>query len=228
MPQVHQQGNLVEFEDPLTKLWWQHLQSNPIPDGQVALFILRWIAADTGEDPSAVQGALWLDIKRMYMEYPQIRRIYGILYDTKTWVPIFEQLGFFRLETDLILDGKVYGSVVNDFGPQLVPGWMAGLVDTQLGIERPVMLDTDAHELIIDQQRLALTPLEFSLMCYLAEHEGKAIARDELLNQVWGYDYDGGSNVVDAMVRSLRKKLDEYAECIETVTGVGYRLRWPN
>ena len=62
---------------------------------------------------------------------------------------------------------------------------------------------------------------------YLFEREGKAVSRTELLNEVWGYDYEGGSNVVDAMVHSLRKKLGEQGSAIETVTGVGYRFRQP-
>lgn len=224
---VYQDTDPIHFDDALTLTWWQHLQSNPMPEDQLAFFVLRWIAKETGEDPSAVQGALWLDIKRMYMEHPQTRRIYGLLYDTQTWIPIFQQLGFKRLDSDITLDAKIYGAIVNDFGPQLVPGWMAGLVDTQLGIKRPVSLDKEAHELIVDDHRIGLTPLELSLMCHLSEQEGKAVSRNELLNRVWGYDYDGGSNVVDAMVRSLRKKMGDYAACIETVTGVGYRLRLP-
>jgi len=116
--------------------------------------------------------------------------------------------------------------MMNDFGPQLVPGWMAGLVDAQLGITPPLILDVEAHQLVVDNKPIELTPLEFSLMHYLMQHEGKAVSRDELLNVVWGYDYDGGSNVVDAMVRSLRKKLGDHAKCIETVASIGYRLRW--
>jgi DNA-binding response OmpR family regulator len=50
------------------------------------------------------------------------------------------------------------------------------------------------------------------------------VTRVDLLEEVWGYEYDGGSNVVDSIVRSLRKKLGDYAAAIETVTGVGYRF----
>jgi hypothetical protein len=220
-------GDRDEFDDPFTSRYWQHLQANPIPDNQLVLFVLRWIAKATGEDPSPVQGALWLDIKRMYMEYPQSRRIYGPLHDTATWLPIFGQLGFRDLNADVTLDGKTFACLVNDFGPQLVPGWLAGLVDAQFGIERRVVLDRDARELVIDARRVALSPLEFALIGHLSEHEGKAISRDELLDRVWGYEYKGGSNIVDAMVKSLRKKLGEFASCIETVSGLGYRLRWP-
>lgn len=227
MLQVYQDDDPSQYDDPMTRVWWQELQINPVADGHMVLFVLRWIAKDTGEEPSAVQGALWLDIKRTYMQYPQTRRLYGILHDTKTWMPIFAQLGFQRLDMNLTFDGKTFAALMNDFGPQLVPGWMAGLVDTQLGIERQIHLDKDAHELVLDGERIGLTRLELSLLSHLAENHGKAISRDELLNQVWGYDYDGGSNVVDAMVRSLRKKMGDHAACIETVSGVGYRLRWP-
>ena len=124
------------------------------------------------------------------------------------------------------MDGKPYKTMVNDFGPQLVPGWMAGLIDAQLGVTPPVVLDVEARALLVGNQRAGLTPLEFELMRYLIQNEEKAISRDELLNTVWGYEYTGGSNVVDGMVRSLRKKLGDYSDCIETVSGVGYKLHW--
>jgi DNA-binding response OmpR family regulator len=62
-------------------------------------------------------------------------------------------------------------------------------------------------------------------MAYLCDNEGKAVARTDLLDEVWGYKVDVGSNVVDARILSLRKKLGQRAGMIETVTGVGYRLR---
>jgi DNA-binding winged helix-turn-helix (wHTH) protein len=112
--------------------------------------------------------------------------------------------------------------MVNDFGPQLVPGWLAGLVDTQLGLNRAAVFNIEARELILGDSHIGLTPLEFNLVQYLDKHERKAVSREELLNTVWGYDYDGGSNVMDVIVRSLRKKLGNQARAIETVAGVGY------
>ena len=225
MFQVEQLTSRLHFDDPITRLLWDHLQANPIPEKQSALFSLSCLTAETGEECSPVRGSLWLDYKRTYMEYPQTRRIYTVA-QTKTWFPLLERLGFRGLDFDLTLDGKPYNAMMNDFGPQLVPGWMAGLVDAQLGITPPLILDVEAHQLVVDNKPIELTPLEFSLMHYLMQHEGKAVSRDELLNVVWGYDYDGGSNVVDAMVRSLRKKLGDHAKCIETVASIGYRLRW--
>ena len=71
-------------------------------------------------------------------------------------------------------------------------------------------------------ERVALTPLEFGLFNHLREREGKAVSRPELLREVWGTDYAGGSNVVDAVVRSLRRKLGAPASVVETVRGSGY------
>ena len=73
--------------------------------------------------------------------------------------------------------------------------------------------------------RIGLTPLEYGVMAYLCDNEGKAVARTDLLDEVWGYQVDVGSNVVDARILSLRKKLGQRASMIETVSGVGYRLR---
>lgn len=225
MLKVQPLGDGVQFKDSITRAWWQHLQTYPIPERQLALFNLSILDAETGFAPSAVQGSLWLDVKRTYMEYPQTRRVYTVFQRPEIWTPVLESLGFSELEPAQ-LDGKQHTTMVNDFGPQLVPGWMAGLVDAQLGVTPPVVLDVEARALRMGSSRAGLTPLEFELMRYLIQNEEKAISRDELLNSVWGYEYTGGSNVVDGMVRSLRKKLGEYSDCIETVSGVGYKLRW--
>lgn len=215
----------AQFKDSITRTWWQHLQANPIPERQLALFNLTSLDAETGEANSAVQGSLWLDTKRTYMEYPQTRRVYTTFQNAEIWTSVLESLGFSELDPAQ-LDGKWYTTMVNDFGPQLVPGWMAGLVDAQLGVTPPVVLDVESRVLMVGNKRAALTRLEFELMRYLIQNEEKVISRDELLNSVWGYAYTGGSNVVDGMVRSLRKKLGDYSDCIETVSGVGYKLCW--
>ena len=111
-----------------------------------------------------------------------------------------------------------------DFGPASVDGWLTGLVAVELGVGEGDILDVAARQLVLDERRIGLTPLEFDVMHYLTEREGTAVSRTELLADVWGYDYDGGSNVVDVVVRSLRKKLGERAALIETVRGTGYRL----
>ena len=68
-----------------------------------------------------------------------------------------------------------------------------------------------------------LTAREFSLVDTLMRHLGQVLSRQQLLDHVWGYDLDPGSNVVDVYIRYLRQKLGD--NVIETVRGMGYRLR---
>ena len=70
-----------------------------------------------------------------------------------------------------------------------------------------------------------LTLKEFELLVYLMENQSRVVTRDELLNQVWGYEYDGETRTLDMHIRTLRQKLGEKGSyCIKTVRGVGYRL----
>ena len=79
-------------------------------------------------------------------------------------------------------------------------------------------------ELLLDGERIALTPLEFAVMEPPARQAREG--RDtRLWRDVWGYGYEGGSNVVDSVVRSLRTRLCSHASSIETVRGFGYRSR---
>jgi DNA-binding response OmpR family regulator len=114
---------------------------------------------------------------------------------------------------------------VLDFGPGSVDGWLAALAAAELGIEQASLLDAEARELVVDGARVALTPLEFGVIKFLSDREGRAVSRAELLQNVWDTDYFGGSNVVDTVVRGLRRKLGRHGGRVETVTGVGYRFR---
>lgn len=124
----------------------------------------------------------------------------------------------------MILDGRGYASVALDFGPGSVDGWLARLVAGELGLDDDRPLDANAREVRVGGRRVALTPLEFGVLSRLDAVEGRTVARAELLQEVWGYQFTGGSNVVDAAVRSLRHKLGDAAVLVETVRGVGYRV----
>lgn len=70
-----------------------------------------------------------------------------------------------------------------------------------------------------------LTLKEFELLVYLLENQSRVVTRDELLNQIWGYEYDGETRTLDMHIRTLRQKLGgEGGSCIKTVRGVGYRI----
>lgn len=87
-----------------------------------------------------------------------------------------------------------------------------------------VSLDADAHTVTAGGQRITLTYKEFELLRLFMVHPGTAFTREQLMEQVWGTDYCGETRTVDMHIRTLRQKLGEYGEMIETVRGVGYRL----
>ena len=214
-------------EDPVTASWARHLREHPVPRGQLALGLRRWLDTEHGERPCASQGACWIDTKRTYMALrPALRRMYVTVADPGTYWPVVERLGFRPISDQGVrLDDTEYVTVVLDFGPGSVDGWLAGLAAAELGLTDDPPLDEEARELTVAGVRTALTPLEFSLFSHLREREGRTVSRTELLHEVWSTDYAGGSNVVDAVVRSLRGKLGPGAAAIETVRGSGYRLR---
>lgn len=88
----------------------------------------------------------------------------------------------------------------------------------------PIRMDTDKHEVSVNGRQITLTLKEFNLLKMLLKHPGSVLTRDQLLSEIWGYDFDGETRTVDVHVRTLRQKLGEAGDEIETVRGVGYRI----
>jgi len=88
----------------------------------------------------------------------------------------------------------------------------------------PVAINVETYQVTIGSRALDLTFKEFELLRFLAENPGRVFSRAKLLQEVWGYDFYGGTRTVDVHVRRLRSKLGpEHEQLIETVRGVGYR-----
>lgn len=86
-------------------------------------------------------------------------------------------------------------------------------------------VDLKAHRVEVDGEDTPLTATEFKLLVELIRNRGKVQTRDQLLDTVWGYHFEGYARTVDTHVRRLRQKLGPYSERIETVRGVGYRCK---
>ena len=86
-------------------------------------------------------------------------------------------------------------------------------------------VDLEAHRVVVDDKEIDLTATEFRLLTELIRTLGKVLTRDQLLDKVWGYQFDGYARTVDTHIRRLRQKIGSYADWIETVRGVGYRFR---
>lgn len=89
----------------------------------------------------------------------------------------------------------------------------------------PLVIDCGAHEVSVDGRLVQLTHQEFALLEFLVRNRGRVFSRQQLLERVWGVDYYGGSRTVDIHVRRLRMKLANAAQPLETVRGVGYKMR---
>lgn len=80
------------------------------------------------------------------------------------------------------------------------------------------------HEVFVKGEAVTLTKKEFDMLCYLLENKGMVLTRDQLLNQIWGYDFDGENRTVDVHIRTLRQKLGDCGTYIETIRGIGYKI----
>ena len=80
------------------------------------------------------------------------------------------------------------------------------------------------HLVTVNNEPITLTLKEYEVLCLLLKNSGTVLTRTQLLNQVWGYEFDGESRTVDVHIRTLRQKLKEAGEYVETIRGVGYRI----
>ena len=89
----------------------------------------------------------------------------------------------------------------------------------------PVVLDTKTSRVTVDDNQIKLTSLEFALLSYLMHHQGEIISRTDLTEHLYDQDFDRDSNTIEVFIGRLRKKLG--VDVIETIRGMGYRLKSP-
>lgn len=85
-------------------------------------------------------------------------------------------------------------------------------------------VDFTARLVYIDGQRIEMSPKEYDLFFYFVKNKGRAITREKLVTDVWGYDYYGDDRTLDTHIKLIRKSLGEYSRFIVTLRGVGYRF----
>lgn len=97
-------------------------------------------------------------------------------------------------------------------------------VETDKLVVEDMVIDYDARTVTINNERVQLSPKEYELLTYLAKNRGIALTREQLLQNVWGYDFFGDDRTLDTHIKLLRRNLGDYAKYIVTLRGVGYRF----
>lgn len=88
-----------------------------------------------------------------------------------------------------------------------------------------ISIDVEKHVVKVGDTEVKLTYKEFELLAMLMKHKEKVFGREEILEKIWGYDFDGENRTVDVHIRTLRTKLGEAGNIIETVRGIGYKIK---
>jgi hypothetical protein len=203
--------------DPLFAAWQAHLVANPV-DGEV-LFI-RQMSARSNEAHPAARTACILDLKRNYIERWGMARIYCCAFADDR--DLLHRLGFRPLEQPQT--GLPDTMVLEVPGGDMI-GWVSALIDAgPRGIAPVDNLDfaRDRREIIVQGRAIDLTPLEAQVLGELIDRSPAVVRREDLIERIWRRAYVG-SNVVDTVVRTLRRKLGPRRDCIQTVAKAGYR-----
>ena len=169
-------------------------------------------------------------------ELADARATCRMLHATGLGVPLLavvSESGLVALSADWGVDDVILASA----GPaeiearlRLVVGRLGAATSGDGGLIRAgeLTIDPDTYAAKLKGRPLDLTYKEFELLKFLAQHPGRVFTRDQLLREVWGYDYFGGTRTVDVHVRRLRAKLgSEYESMIGTVRQVGYKFVVP-
>ncbi len=89
-----------------------------------------------------------------------------------------------------------------------------------------LVIDDKAHDVYVNEEKIYLTPKEYDLLKYFVSNKNIALSREQLLTNVWGYDFYGDDRTIDTHVKTLRKNLGSYGEYIKTVRGIGYKFEY--
>ena len=89
-----------------------------------------------------------------------------------------------------------------------------------------LLLNDSAHEVTIEKKKINLTPKEYELLKYFMDNKNIALSREQLLTNIWGYDFYGDDRTVDTHVKTLRNNLGKYRDCITTIRKIGYKFEY--
>ena len=167
--------------------------------------------------------------KQLQIDYPELYEV--LHHDAKNKPdPTLEDEAYLR-QSELrmsILD-SVFRPIVLDFCKEddikYVNEETYGNVDKKLTFDK-LVINLDSYELFVDGKRMEVPPKEMELLYHLASSPNRVFTRNQLLDEVWGFDYFGDSRTVDVHIKRLREKLEGVSDnwSLKTVWGVGYKF----
>lgn len=121
--------------------------------------------------------------------------------------------------------------VTKPFSPKELVARVKAVIKRSIGEESiykfdGLVIDDKAHDVIIDGEKIYLTPKEYELLKYFVTNKNIALSREQLLTNVWGYDFYGNDRTIDTHVKTLRRNLNNYGDLIKTVRGIGYKFEY--
>lgn len=209
----------IAAADSLISGWRDHHRRDG-KGGQV--IFLRQLLAANGQDDAPERAACLLDLKRAYFERWDLSRVYTAASKRAIESPVYRRLGFRPLSEPA--DG-LPGSMVLELPATGLVGWISTLV----GVESPAASNSmlnfarDRREVTIGDAVYQLTRLEAEVLAMLIDRSPAVVTREDMISAIWKRVHVG-SNVVDTVIRSLRKKLGQAGPRIATVPKSGYRL----
>lgn len=124
--------------------------------------------------------------------------------------------------------------VVKPFSPKELMMRVTAILKRYLGdpnekvkdvyVYKGLKIDFTARKVFIDEEEIEMSPKEYVLLFYFVRNEGIALTREQLIHDVWGYDFYGDDRTLDTHIKLLRKSLKEYSGAVVTLRGVGYRF----
>jgi len=118
--------------------------------------------------------------------------------------------------------------VTKPFSPKVLTARVNALFrrlnNIDYSLDSKLVIDTEARQISAAGQIIELSPKEYDLLIYLTKNKGRALSRQQILNQVWNYDYFGDLRTVDTHINRLRTKLGDNNTFIQTIRGYGYRF----
>lgn len=121
--------------------------------------------------------------------------------------------------------------VVKPFSPKEVMARINAIIGRDQGRNRKsplkfdgLVIDIEARDVFVDGDKVDLTPKEFELLVYLASNKNRALSREQLLKEIWGYDFFGDDRTIDTHIKMLRNNIGPYRENIVTLRGIGYKF----